>query len=35
MAGGLDLIDRMKFGQAFDTVVSLSGIPDLNGIRAN
>lgn len=33
MAGGLDLIDRMKFGQPFDTVVSLSAIPDLKGIR--
>jgi carbon-monoxide dehydrogenase medium subunit len=35
MAGGLDLIDRMKFGQPFDTVVSLSAIPDLKGIRRN
>ncbi len=33
MAGGIDLIDRMKSGETFDTVVSLSGIPDLNGIR--
>ena len=33
MAGGLDLIDRMKFGQPFDTIVSLSAIPDLDGIR--
>ena len=33
MAGGLDLIDRMKFGQPFDTIVSLSAIPDLAGIR--
>ena len=27
MAGGLDLIDRMKFGQPFDTIVSLSAFP--------
>ena len=33
MAGGLDLIDRMKFGQPFDIVVSLSAIPGLKGIR--
>jgi carbon-monoxide dehydrogenase medium subunit len=33
MAGGLDLIDRMKSGEAYDTVVSLSGIPDLKGIH--
>ena len=35
MAGGLDLIDRMKSGEAFDTVVSLSGIADLKGIHAD
>jgi carbon-monoxide dehydrogenase medium subunit len=35
MAGGLDLIDRMKSGEAFDTVISLSGIPDLKGISAD
>jgi carbon-monoxide dehydrogenase medium subunit len=34
MAGGLDLIDRMKCGEAYDTVVSLSGIPDLKGLHA-
>lgn len=33
MAGGLDLIDRMKSGEAYDTVVLLSGIPDLKGIQ--
>ena len=33
MAGGIDLIDRMKAGEIFDTVVSLSGIPELKGIR--
>ncbi len=33
MAGGIDLIDRMKAGEVFDTVVSLSGIPELKGIR--
>lgn len=33
MAGGLDLIDRMKSGETFDTVVALSGIPQLNGIH--
>ena len=33
MAGGLDLIDHMKGGHVFDTVVSLSSIPDLKGIR--
>ncbi|RKE65915.1 carbon-monoxide dehydrogenase medium subunit [Pseudorhodoplanes sinuspersici] len=33
MAGGLDLIDRMKSGHVFDTIVSLSGIPDLKGIK--
>jgi carbon-monoxide dehydrogenase medium subunit len=34
MAGGLDLIDRMKSGEVFDTVVSLACIPDLKGISA-
>jgi carbon-monoxide dehydrogenase medium subunit len=33
MAGGLDLIDRMKYGEAIDAVVLLSGIPELQGIR--
>lgn len=33
MAGGLDLIDHMKSGEVFDTVVSLSGIPELKGIQ--
>ena len=35
MAGGLDLIDRMKSGEAYDIVVALSGIPALTGIRAD
>lgn len=35
MAGGLDLIDRMKAGEVFDTLVVLSGIPELKGIRDN
>jgi carbon-monoxide dehydrogenase medium subunit len=33
MAGGLDLIDRMKTGEAFDTVMSLSRVAGLSGIR--
>jgi carbon-monoxide dehydrogenase medium subunit len=33
MAGGLDLIDRMKTGQAFDRVIRLDGIASLRGIR--
>lgn len=33
MAGGLDLIDRMKSGDAFDRVVFLEGVATLRGIR--
>jgi aerobic carbon-monoxide dehydrogenase medium subunit len=33
MAGGLDLIDRMKHGEAFDRVIFLDGIAPLHGIR--
>jgi aerobic carbon-monoxide dehydrogenase medium subunit len=33
MAGGLDLIDRMKNGEAFDRVIFLEGIPPLHGVR--
>jgi aerobic carbon-monoxide dehydrogenase medium subunit len=32
MAGGIDLIDRMKSGEAFDHVVYLDGIASLHGI---
>ena len=34
MAGGLDLIDRMKAGEVFDSIVSLSGIPQLKEIAS-
>jgi carbon-monoxide dehydrogenase medium subunit len=33
MAGGLDLIDRMKSGEAFDQLIFLDGIPSLHGIH--
>jgi aerobic carbon-monoxide dehydrogenase medium subunit len=33
IAGGLDLIDRMKNGEAFDRLISLEGITALKGIR--
>ena len=33
MAGGLDLIDRMKGGEAFDRVIFLGAITPLHGIR--
>jgi aerobic carbon-monoxide dehydrogenase medium subunit len=33
MAGGLDLIDRMKSGKTFERVISLDGIDALKGIR--
>jgi len=33
MAGGLDLIDRMKTGESFDTIVELSGVADLAAIH--
>lgn len=33
MAGGLDLIDRMKCGEVFDTIVALSDIVSLGGVR--
>jgi carbon-monoxide dehydrogenase medium subunit len=33
MAGGLDLIDRMKSGEAFDRVIFLDAIAPLHGIR--
>jgi len=33
MAGGLDLIDRMKSGEAFDRVIFLDAIAPLRGIR--
>lgn len=33
MAGGLDLIDRMKRGEAFDRVVRLDAIAAMHGIR--
>jgi carbon-monoxide dehydrogenase medium subunit len=34
MAGGVDLIDRMKNGDAIDRVIFLDGIPALHGIRS-
>ena len=33
IAGGLDLIDRMKTGKVFDTVLALSGIPALKAME--
>src|SRR5882757_6428311 len=33
MAGGLDLIDRLKQGDAIDRVIHLTGVPELFGIR--
>ena len=33
MAGGLDLIDRMKTGEVFDTIVTLSGVMGLASVR--
>ncbi|MBO0712898.1 MAG: FAD binding domain-containing protein, partial [Acetobacteraceae bacterium] len=33
MAGGLDLIDRMKGGEAFDRVIRLDGIAAMHGIH--
>jgi carbon-monoxide dehydrogenase medium subunit len=33
MAGGLDLIDRMKAGESVDRIIYLAGIPELAGIR--
>ncbi|WP_068027996.1 FAD binding domain-containing protein [Rhodoplanes sp. Z2-YC6860] len=33
MAGGIDLIDRLKLGEAVDRVIHLSGVRELSGIR--
>jgi len=33
MAGGIDLIDRLKLGETVDRVVHLAGVPELSGIR--
>jgi len=33
MAGGLDLIDRLKHGEAVDRVIHLAGVRELSGIR--
>lgn len=33
MAGGIDLIDRLKLGEAVDRVIYLAGVPELHGIR--
>ena len=33
MAGGLDLIDRMKSGEAFERIIHLAGVRELAGIR--
>src|SRR6266404_5289111 len=33
MAGGLDLIDRLKGGEAVDRIIHLAGIRELSGIR--
>src|SRR5258708_30593931 len=33
MAGGLDLIDRLKHGDAIDRVIHLAGVRELSGIR--
>jgi len=33
MAGGLDLIDRMKAGEAVDRVIHLTGVREFSGIR--
>jgi carbon-monoxide dehydrogenase medium subunit len=33
MAGGLDLIDRLKHGEAIDRVIHLAGVGELSGIR--
>lgn len=33
MAGGLDLIDRLKHGEAIDRVIHLAGVRELSGIR--
>lgn len=35
MAGGLDLIDRMKNGEAFDRIISLSRVAGLSNIRVD
>src|SRR3712207_6197693 len=33
MAGGIDLIDRLKLGEAVDGVIHLAGVRELSGIR--
>ena len=33
MAGGIDLIDRLKLGEAVDRVIHLAGVRELQGIR--
>jgi carbon-monoxide dehydrogenase medium subunit len=33
MAGGIDLIDRLKLGEAVDRVIHLAGVRELHGIR--
>jgi carbon-monoxide dehydrogenase medium subunit len=33
MAGGVDLIDRLKHGEAIDRVIHLAGVRELSGIR--
>jgi carbon-monoxide dehydrogenase medium subunit len=33
MAGGLDLIDRLKGGEAVDRIIHLAGVRELSGIR--
>src|SRR5882757_7793357 len=33
MAGGLDLIDRLKHGEAIDRVIHLAGVRELSAIR--
>jgi len=35
MAGGLDLIDRLKGGESVDRIVHLAGVRELSGIRRN
>jgi carbon-monoxide dehydrogenase medium subunit len=33
MAGGIDLIDRLKLGETVDSVIHLAGVRELHGIR--
>src|ERR1700754_1446892 len=33
MAGGIDLIDRLKLGEAFERVIHLAGVRELHGVR--